>query len=327
MAAATNPSSAATLVADERAIKSTVSVIGVGLMGNKIARRLASQGAEVRAWNRTHDKAAALAEAGVTPCATLAEAARGSDILLLTLSDAATIREAILGEEVRPLLAGKTVLQMGTIGPKESAALAADVVAAGGTYVEAPVLGSQPEAEKGTLLVMVGAEADPRAVAQETGSAPAWWPLLLALGQEPNIHYIGPVGTAAGVKLALNQLIASLTVGFSTSLALVQRSGAPVDSFMSILRASALYAPTYDKKLQKMLDRDYGAANFPTKHLLKDVKLFESEAEKAGIDTRLLAALRGVVQDTVDRGLANTDYSAVFDAVAHPEDGKKDSSN
>ena len=53
-------------------------------------------------------------------------------------------------------------------------------------------------------------------------------------------------------------------------------------------------------------------------HLLKDVRLFEMEAAAAGLDTRLLAALKGVVQDTVDRGLANTDYSAVFDAVAHP---------
>ncbi|GIM08347.1 hypothetical protein Vretimale_12380 [Volvox reticuliferus] len=204
---------------------------------------------------------------------------------------------------------------MGTIGPKESSELAAEVVSAGGRYIEAPVLGSQPEAEKGTLLIMVGADTDPRG----DPDGPVW-PLLRALGQEPNIHYIGPVGTAAAVKLALNQLIASLTIGFSTSLGLVQRSGAPVDKFMSILRASALYAPTYDKKLQKMLDRDYGVANFPTKHLLKDVRLFENEAAAAGLDTRLLAALKAVTQDAVDRGLADTDYSAVFDAVAHPQD-------
>ncbi|KAG2501695.1 hypothetical protein HYH03_000197 [Edaphochlamys debaryana] len=292
-----------------------VTVVGVGLMGNKIARRLAACGHSVRAWNRTLEKAAPLAEAGIAVDPTIAAAVAGSDVVLLTLSDAVTITRTLLSEEVRPLLKGKTVLQQGTIGPKESAALAAEVSAAGGCYVEAPVLGSQPEAEKGTLLIMVGAAADPK----DDPTGPVW-PLLLALGQEPNIHYIGPVGTAAAVKLALNQLIASLTIGFSTSLGLVQRSGAPVDKFMSILRASALYAPTYDKKLQKMLDRDYGAANFPTKHLLKDVRLFEAEAEAAGLDTRLLAALKGVAQDAVDRGLANTDYSAVYDAVVFPGD-------
>ncbi|EFJ46018.1 hypothetical protein VOLCADRAFT_82085 [Volvox carteri f. nagariensis] len=291
----------------------SVAVIGVGLMGNKIARRLASQGANVRAWNRSADKLSTLSEAGITVCNTIADATT-ADVLLLTLSDAATIRETILNDAVRHLLVGKTVLQMGTIGPKESSSLASEVVSAGGVYVEAPVLGSQPEAEKGTLLIMVGADSDPRV----TPEGPVW-PLLCALGQQPNIHYIGQVGTAAAVKLALNQLIASLTVGFSTSLGLVQRSGAPVDKFMSILRASALYAPTYDKKLGKMLDRDYGAANFPTKHLLKDVRLFESEAAAAGLDTRLLAALRAVTQATVDRGLDNTDYSAVFDAVVYPD--------
>ncbi|GIL52562.1 hypothetical protein Vafri_8378 [Volvox africanus] len=238
----------------------SVAVIGVGLMGNKIARRLASQNANVLAWNRSAEKVAALPEASISVCSTVADAATAADVLLLTLSDAATIRETILSDGVRHLLAGKIVLQMGTIGPKESSALAADVVSAGGRYIEAPVLGSQPEAEKGTLLIMVGADTDPR----DDLDGPVW-PLLRALGQEQNIHYIGPVGTAAAVKLALNQLIASLTIGFSTSLGLVQRSGAPVEKFMSILRASALYAPTYDKKLQKMLDRDYGAANFPTK--------------------------------------------------------------
>ncbi|GLI68090.1 hypothetical protein VaNZ11_012378 [Volvox africanus] len=296
----------------------SVAVIGVGLMGNKIARRLASQSANVLAWNRSAEKLAALPEASISVCSTVADAATAANVLLLTLSDAATIRETILSDDVQHLLAGKIVLQMGTIGPKESSALAAEVASAGGRYIEAPVLGSQPEVEKGTLLIMVGADTDPR----DDSDGPVW-PLLRALGQEPNIHYIGPVGTAAAVKLALNQLIASLTIGFSTSLGLVQRSGAPVDKFMSILRASALYAPTYDKKLQKMLDRDYGAANFPTKHLLKDVRLFENEAAAAGLDTRLLAALKAVTQDAVDRGLANTDYSAVFDAVAHPEDVKE----
>ncbi|GLC40741.1 hypothetical protein PLESTB_000027200 [Pleodorina starrii] len=291
-----------------------VAVLGTGLMGAKVCKRLVSCGYGVRGWNRTPEKANRLAEIGVRPCATAAEAVEGADVVLLMLADAHAIRDVLLSDaNTKALLAGKTILQMGTIGPKESASIGSEVSSAGGSYVEAPVLGSQPEAEKGTLLIMVGAEADPR----DTPAGPVW-PLLRALGQEPNIHFIGPVGTAAAVKLALNQLIASLTVGFSTSLGLVQRSGAPVDKFMSILRASALYAPTYDKKLQKMLDRDYGAANFPTKHLLKDVRLFESEAAAAGLDTAVQAALSGVIASAMAKGLQDCDYSAVFDAIVEP---------
>ncbi|KAG2501698.1 hypothetical protein HYH03_000200 [Edaphochlamys debaryana] len=295
----------------------TVALLGTGLMGAKMCRRLASSGFTVQAWNRTVEKLEPLAEAGAKPCPTAAAAMDGASVVILMLADAPAIRSVILEDpSAKALLKGKTVLQMGTIGPKESAALAAEVSAASGCYVEAPVLGSQPEAEKGTLLIMVGAAADPK----DDPTGPVW-PLLLALGQELNIHYIGPVGTAAAVKLALNQLIASLTIGFSTSLGLVQRSGAPVDKFMSILRASALYAPTYDKKLQKMLDRDYGAANFPTKHLLKDVRLFEAEAEAAGMDTAVPSALGSVVSAAVARGLHDCDYSAVFEAVYGPGEG------
>jgi 3-hydroxyisobutyrate dehydrogenase len=91
----------------------------------------------------------------------------------------------------------------------------------------------------------------------------------------------------------------------------VQKNDVDVEKFMSILRPSALYAPTFDKKLARMLDRDFSNPNFPTKHLLKDVKLFASEAEGVQIDTALLKGLETVIQATVARGLDFTDYSAV----------------
>lgn len=127
------------------------------------------------------------------------------------------------------------------------------------------------------------------------------------------------VGTGAAVKLALNQLIASLTVGFSTSLALLQKNNTDVDKFMEILRPSALYAPTFDKKLQRMLDREYSNPNFPTKHLLKDVLLFTKEAEAAGLESSMLVGLQRVIAKTVDQGLDFTDYSAVHEGVSNSE--------
>ena len=89
-----------------------------------------------------------------------------------------------------------------TAGPKESCDIATRIQAAGAEYLEAPVLGSQPEASKGALLIMVGSENDP----QDSRA----WPVLASLGKEP--MHMGAVGTAAATKLALNQLIASLTV-------------------------------------------------------------------------------------------------------------------
>jgi 3-hydroxyisobutyrate dehydrogenase len=111
-------------------------------------------------------------------------------------------------------------------------------------------------------------------------------------------------------------LIGSLTAAFAASLALVQREGIAVETFLQILRPSALYAPTFDKKLQRMLDRDFDRPNFPTKHLLKDLDLFAQAAGAQGIDTAPVQAVRAVVERAIALGLGNTDYSALFAAIA-----------
>lgn len=287
-------------------IKCKVSVLGTGLLGAKVAERLVQEGFEVAVWNRTKEKCEYLQGMGATCCPTAADALSFCDVVLLYLSDAQVIEDTLFGEKSTvEALKGKTVVQMGTIGPAESRHLLERSIASGSDYIEAPVLGSLPEAIKGTLLVMIGSQVEPQQCVA--------WPVLTALGENP-VH-IGEVGTAAAVKLALNQLIAALTVGFSTSLGLLQANGVDVEKFMGILRESALYAPTFDKKLQRMLDRDYSNPNFPTKHLLKDINLFLGEAEASGIDTSTLKGLRTVVQRTLDMGLADTDYSALHDGV------------
>ena len=109
--------------------------------------------------------------------ASVADAVAAADVVLLMLADAAAIQAALLPAGAAAALAGKTVLQMGTIGPDDSREIAAIVGAAGGTYLEAPVLGSQPEAAKGTLLVMIGCEGE--------AEASRAWPVLTALGEAP----------------------------------------------------------------------------------------------------------------------------------------------
>lgn len=293
-------------VANAGSEKCKVAVLGTGLLGAKVAERLIHEGFEVAVWNRTSEKCAYLGEMGAKCCVSATDALSYCDVVLLYLSDVQAIESTLFEEEsALEALAGKCVVQMGTIGPAESKRLLERTLTADAKYLEAPVLGSLPEAIKGTLLVMVGAGEDPNNYTA--------WPVLQALGQSP--VYIGDVGTAAAVKLALNQLIASLTVGFSTSLGLLQANNVDVDKFMGILRESALYAPTFDKKLQRMLDREYSNPNFPTKHLLKDINLFLGEAETASIDTSTLKGLRAVVERTLDMGLADTDYSALHDGV------------
>ena len=114
----------------------------------------------------------------------------------------------------------------------------------------------------------------------------------------------------------MNQLIGSLTAAFAMSLGLVQREGIDIERFMAIVRESALYAPTFDKKLSRMVNRDFENPNFPTKHLLKDMTLFAAAAEEAGSDATAAAAVGQVVQRAIAMGLADKDYSALFAAVS-----------
>tara|TARA_B100000073_G_C23279842_1_gene390066 strand:- start:138 stop:527 length:390 start_codon:yes stop_codon:yes gene_type:complete len=124
---------------------------------------------------------------------------------------------------------------------------------------------------------------------------------------------MGAVGTGAASKLALNQLIASLTHGYSLALRLVQASGLDVDRFMQVLRPSALYAPTVDKKLERMMSHHYDDPNFCTRLLRKDLKLFLREAQLAGVDATALDGLASLLERATGTDLDVGDYSALHE--------------
>lgn len=277
--------------------KPIIAWLGAGLMGTPMASRLLDAGYSLRAWNRTQSKLVTLGDQGALISATPAEATKDADTIFTMLSDG-EVTAALLSELN---LAGKTVLQMATIGPGESMQLAEMAELSGGAYLEAPVLGSIPEAKDGRLIIMAGG---PEAVFDKV------LPLLQCLGPQP--RRVGDIGQASAMKLALNQLIASLTVAFSTSLAFAEEYGVDIDAFMEILRESALYAPTFDKKLTKMLERHYQNPNFPTEHLIKDIDLFRREAK--GVDDLLLEALSQLYR-RAQTGHKREDYSCVYDAV------------
>jgi 3-hydroxyisobutyrate dehydrogenase len=255
-------------------------------------------------WNRSPQRSEALARAGARQAASPAEAAADADWLITVLSDG-PITAAVLLDQVGPALAGQRVLQMGTIGAGESVALAAAVTACGGQYLEAPVLGSKPEALSGTLQLMTGG---PTQLLEEA------LPLLRDLAPEP--RHLGEVGNAMATKLALNQLIASLTHAFSLSLHLVQQQGVDPQAFMGLLRGSALYAPTFDKKLDRELSGDYANPNFPTAHLRKDLALFLQEAEGCGLNSEGLTGLLRLLQGATAAGLDALDYCALHALTA-----------
>ena len=282
----------------------TITLLGTGLLGRAIAKRLQSVGHTVTVYNRTTTKALPLQSCGITVVTRPEEAIAQADCVVLMLADAAAIRAVLLTPTSLAVLRSKTVIQMGTIAQDESLALQAEIERVGGSYCEAPVLGSVAEAQAGTLLVMVGGTE---------GQFVQWGPLFRSLGREPRL--IGPAGKAASLKLALNQLIVAEISAFALSLGLVQRAGVPVETFMAILRESALFAPAFEKKLPRLLTRDYQHPNFSTRHLLKDAELFLREASGYALTTSSLEGIRPLLERTIEQGLGDSDYSAIFEVI------------
>lgn len=281
-----------------------ISLLGTGLLGGAIGERLLARGHGLTVWNRSPERCAPLLALGARAAASPAAAVGSGELLVTVLSDGPTTR-AVLLEQAGEALAGKLVLQVATIAPEQSRELAAALAERGAELLELPVLGSRPEALAGTLQLMAGGS---------TAALERARPVLADLGGEP--HHLGPVGAALTTKLALNQLIASLTHSFSLSLHLVQRGGVAVEAFMAILRASALHAPTFDKKLAKELADDYANPNFPTAHLRKDLQLFLQAATGAGLKTEGLAGLARLLEGATAAGLDDLDYSALHRLTA-----------
>ena len=272
-------------------------------MGQALGEWLLEQQQTLVIYNRSADKTVKLAQKGATALNSAQQAVSLSDICLLFLSDANAINTVLDTIESQHLI-GKTFIQMGTIAPNESRLLEQRLNQQDCSYLECPVLGSLPEARSGSLILMAAGD---RAVFD------AVLPLLNQIGNQPK--YFGITGNGSTVKLALNQLIAGLTSSFALSLALIEKEGVDSDEFMSVVRDSALYAPTFDKKLERMLTRDFANPNFPTKHLAKDTTLFLNIAEQLALNTAALEGISDLLQHTLAKGLADTDYSALYAGV------------
>ena len=282
-----------------------VSVLGAGLMGSPFSLRLLGEGHEVTVYNRSSDKLTHLISKGANITTNPFDAIANSKIIIMMLSGYSAITEVLFSTPID--MEDKLFVQMGTISPNESRELFARISRLGAKYIEAPVLGSIPEALSGKLIVMVGGSLDDFNYVV---------PILDCLGENPIL--IGDVGTAAALKLAMNQLIAALTTAFSLSLGFCMRNGVDTEIYMDVVRKSALYAQTYDKKLKKYLERNFDGANFSAKHLNKDVNLFLADAESLGMDCSSLQGIAKITTQAIKQGLGDKDYSAIYEII-NPE--------
>lgn len=284
-----------------------VGFIGLGKMGGPMVRRLLTNGYELC----VHDVAeAALApfrqHLGITICASSREVAEGTPVVLLSLPSPQALREVALGPDgIAAAGPGRCVIDLSTSGVKASRAAAAELQAKGLRFLDAPVSGGVPGAEKGTLSVMVAGEA---------GLYAQYKPLLTIIGK--NVFYVGAEpGQGQAMKLANNVLSATAMAATAEALAVATKGGiAPAVALEILNVSSGRNSATQDKFPRSVLTGsfDYG---FATQLMFKDVKLFEELAEELGVPTLVCAAVVNVWRIAMAQGLGPADFTEIVRMV------------
>lgn len=283
-----------------------IGFIGLGIMGSRMAANLRRAGHPVTVWNRTRARAEAwAAEHGGTVADTPAHVAETSDIVITIVVDGAQVEQVLLGDGgvVEDARRGLLCIDMSTIAPGDSRRIAASLAEHGVAFVDAPVTGSSPKAEDGTLTIMVGgADAD---VARAR-------PVLEAMGEK--IVHVGPVGQGGTVKVLCNAVAATNAATLAQALLVGKRAGVDLERMVDVLKASSAGSTMADLKAEPMLAHDFTTL-FKLEHMLKDVRYALEEGEAAGAPFPFAAATRELLSAGVGRGLGERDFAAVLEVL------------
>jgi 3-hydroxyisobutyrate dehydrogenase-like beta-hydroxyacid dehydrogenase len=274
-----------------------VAVCGLGLMGLPMAHRLLAAGVRTIVWNRSPDRARSAAGRGAEVASTPAEAAAHADLVLTMLATPEALFEAVFGPDGIAVAAPKALAQTGTVGCGHMTELAGRLP--GPTdLLDAPVLGSVPQAAGGRLRLLVGADA---------ATFARWSPVLAALG-EP-VH-VGPVPNGTKLKHVLNAANAPMVALLAEAVALGDRLGLDRGLVLDELEESRIGALVRRKRA--MVE----AARYPADSRLglfaKDMLLARQAGDEAGTPMTMVAAALGLAEDAVAAGLSGLDYSALI---------------
>jgi len=277
----------------------TIAFCGLGQMGAPMARRLLEAGHDLVVWNRSEERTRALVEAGAEAVRTPAEAAAGAEAAITMLADPGAVREVVLGDQglAKGLRDGAALIEMSTIGP-DAVWEIGEGLPDGVGMLDAPVLGTVPHAEEGTLQLFVGGHA---------ALVERWAPVLAAMGTP---RHLGDLGAGAAMKLVVNSTLGALMTALGEALALADALGVDEDQALDVLEGSAIGVTTRSKR-ERIASGRY-PPNFRLALAAKDLELVRDAAARAGVDLPLAEAALGRIGAARDAGLGDLDYSAVI---------------
>jgi 3-hydroxyisobutyrate dehydrogenase-like beta-hydroxyacid dehydrogenase len=283
-----------------------VGFVGLGIMGSRMAANLARAGYELTVFNRTRSTAEAwAAEHGGTVAGSPAEVGAAADLVISIVVDGDQVREVLLGDDgvARGAAAGTLCVDMSTIAPAQTRAIGAELAARGLSMLDAPVTGSSPKAEDGTLTIMAGGSADDFARAER---------LLDVMGEL--VVHIGALGQGEMVKLINNSVAAANAVAVGEALLVGQATGVDLDALVQVMGKGSGASAMLDLKAGAMRSHDYTTL-FKLEHMLKDVRLCLEEAQAAQVPFGAAARARELLVAAMGRGHADDDFAALVEAL------------
>lgn len=276
---------------------SVIGIAGTGRMGTAFARRLIETGHEVAVWNRTPERTAQAADAGAEVAVDLAALA-SCDVILISLTNADAVG-AVADGLVAAGIDGRLVVDMSTILPGESRAVAARITAAGGDFVDCPVGGTVAPALKGQLLGMAGGTDDAFARAK---------PILEQLCRR--VEHLGQAGSGAQMKLAINLPLAIYWQTLAEAMTLLEGAGIPTEKAVSLIADSSAGPTVLKNRAQVVVDTLTGTdqpGTFDIAGLAKDLDLALRFAAAGGNRLPLSETARASYDRALAEGLARFD--------------------
>src|SRR2546429_4132225 len=283
----------------------TISYLGLGTMGSGMATNLLKAGYELTVWNRSAEKCEPFARKGARVADTPADAVRGVDLVMYSLSNDQGGEEVVLGAKGIPggIKEGQIAMDMSTVLPATSLREQESYAERGVDFLDAPVFGSKTESADAKLWIMA---AGNKAIFEKVK------PILEHLGQ--TVHYFGKNGNAAAMKLVGNLIVALEMEALAEGLVLAQKAGLDLKTVMEVVKVADFRSPLLVSNGQNILKRDF-STSFALKLMLKDAGLIEKFGASLKSPVPALRVVEKNLASAVDLGFGQENASALIKAI------------
>jgi len=282
-------------------VQERIGIIGTGMLGSAVAKRLLNSGYKIAVYNRTIKKAEPLVALGATVCKAPKDVAKSSDLVITIVKDARAVSEVSFGKDgiIEGYHDGLIVADMSTINPQESAAIAKRFAENKMEMLEIPVMGGPPVAEKGRLLMMIAGKKEVYEKYKK---------ILDCIADKS--FYLGTNGTALTIKLAMNLQISMTALALSEGIILTKGGGLDPQLFLNILNSSDYKTSQSEKKGPKMIKGEFDAT-FTIQNMQKDLDTINTTAKAFNLSLPMASLVHRLYQDATSE-FANLDYTGIL---------------